>query len=165
MSEENPQEHSISFKKLKGSWSHVKTILGVVAALLAGHTWVNAKLTAIEQSAVDISTLKTAASSLREEQADINERVAENVNISRELIIDELNVRDNVDEELRHDILAILNEMRARHGVIPLASGGVVRQHDMPRLIQEAQDEVDTSITRSSVMQPTAPPLMALDDL
>jgi hypothetical protein len=157
-----PSKRGRLFKKLKGWWSQITFVATIVGAFAAGTIWVDDRLDEFEQRGVDIGELKESNAALRNDQDTINERITKNVNDATKQITEEFELRDHVDAELRANVLAVLTEMRARHGVIPLAGGGAPQRRVA---VQEAQEASDHATIRSGNALPQADPLSTLEGL
>lgn len=150
-------------KKIKDVWGQLAFGGSIIGAVVGGYVTLDNKLDEYEQRGVDIVELKRSNESLRAEQRVINERVTTSVNEATRQITNEFMTRDEVDRELRANILAVLNEVRARHGVVTLAtpSEGTARRVS----IREAQQRADSATARSGDAMPQGDPLSGLDGL
>lgn len=151
------------FKKLKDWWGKITFVVTIVGTVVGGVVWVDDKLDEYAQRAVDLADLKASNAAIRAEQDVINERITDSVTNATKQITTEFETRDTVDRELRANILAVLNEMRARHGVVTLAQptgGGRPIRRRIP--IQEAQEEADHATIRSGNALPQDDPLSGL---
>ncbi len=149
------------WKKAETHWARYSLTIAVLGSAVAGYNWIDNKLDRIQQSAVDITQLKESNQAILDAHNATNQRFSEYVNRAQDQIAEEFRKRDEADVARDARSTAILNEVRARHGVVTLADSAQPRSR-VVRRAQEASDEASSSAL-SAV--PEDDPLSGLDAL
>jgi hypothetical protein len=147
-------------QKIKRAWSTIVFFVTVMGSLLGGFLWVHNRLSEYQRRGEDILKLKENMNDALEES---REQAAKLTKINQEIrqhIIEEFETRDEADKARDNRITAILYEMRARHGVIPLAEASSRRAQ-----IREATERVEQREREALGTGPRESPLAGLNDL
>ena len=146
------------YQRGKSAWGAVTFVVTVMGTLIGGYVWIDNTLDAYEQRGVDIDDLKRSNQEILGAQQRMNKAITDNMNATRESLRDEFHERDLAARALDARITAVLNEMRARHGVVPLA-GESSRRVQVRRLAAETEAAGD----RAEEARPSDDPLSGLD--
>lgn len=147
------EDGKISWTKLTGAWGRMIWVVTVIGTFITAYNWVNDKLETIEQNAVDMQEMKTANNGILQEQRQLSQRITNAVQEGNNRITQAFEQRDEVDRHQEARITAVLNEVRARHGVVPLADGET-------RRVQIRRIEEEERRARASTGNAPEPPTL-----
>jgi predicted glycosyl hydrolase (DUF1957 family) len=120
-SDKKPPTIITTIERFRKAWGQLTFMATVLISIGGGFLWVNSRIDEYQQRGVDLTELKRASNELRQEQRAINARLAEAVEEIQEAARAQFDRRENQHRELSSRISAVLTEMRARHGELPLA--------------------------------------------